>query len=292
MADSKDTFSHRPIRRLPQLQASGMASPTSTHANYVKRVGSAILGDIATPPPPPPTAACALNRNRKTCAHNGCTSKADQRGLCVKHGGRGKCLTPGCTTNAVGRRGLCTRHGGNGTCSSKGCSSNVYSRGLCKKHGGLKMTKCTHPSGCISNAVARGRCSKHGGKSVCKTPGCTTNVQARGLCTKHGGNGFCSVMGCSEHVRARGLCVQHDTKRGIAQCLRTGCTALDYAQHGLCPVHSPPTCSSVHCAETAAAWGLCRTHVAAQLVKLQAAYQLPYQNVFAPGASANPLLIE
>lgn len=219
---------------------------------------------ISSPPSPASsTSSGGTKRSRKLCTHDGCTSKADQRDLCVKHGGRGKCKFSGCSTNAVGR-GFCTKHGGNGVCKVDECKSNVHSRGLCKKHGGAPKGKCGYPGGCSTVAVARGRCARHGGKGTCKISGCTTNVQARGLCTRHGGNGTCYTPGCSKFVQARRLCIDHGGKK-VQRCVRAGCSKEAPTRRGLCDSHESGSgsevCSTGGCGQQVVAWSFCRTHV-------------------------------
>ena len=46
----------------------------------------------------------------------------------------GICSAAGCSTNAQAR-GLCKKHGANGIYSVADCSANVNARGLCAKHG-------------------------------------------------------------------------------------------------------------------------------------------------------------
>jgi hypothetical protein len=87
------------------------------------------------------------------------TTKANARGLCVKHGGssKGVCVYPGCTTKA-NARGLCVKHGGSskGVCVHPGCTTKAQARRLCAKHGGCRKGVRGHP-GCTTKAAERTR---------------------------------------------------------------------------------------------------------------------------------------
>lgn len=114
-------------------------------------------------------------QKKPMCFIEGCTSQAVHRGICVKHGARGRsqnCLQPNCTSKAV-LKGVCVRHGARGMCSFAGCNSNALRRKLCVKHGA---------------------------NGICRVPTCTTNVQSRGLCCKHGARRLCCVPNCNDNV--------------------------------------------------------------------------------------------
>jgi hypothetical protein len=53
----------------------------------------------------------APKRIKKPCSVEGCSTYANKRGLCGKHGGRTKCREDGCSKHAQSG-GLCMAHGG------------------------------------------------------------------------------------------------------------------------------------------------------------------------------------
>ena len=72
---------------------------------------------------------------KKPCEVEGCTTPAQSKGLCVKHGGGTKkpCEVEGCWHLA--QKGVyCAKHGGRYCCSVEGCEKYPRKGGLCKKH--------------------------------------------------------------------------------------------------------------------------------------------------------------
>ena len=139
----------------------------------------------------------------------GCTTLAQARSLCGKHGAYGKCQFAGCTT---GLRTItdsrCGTHGGSKkkSCSVAGCTTPSARKGLCAKHGG-GMGLC-FISGCPNKMVYAKlmTCKSHGGGSakVCRMKGCATLARAQGLCAKHGGGkGRCWIKGCTNVMVSR-----------------------------------------------------------------------------------------
>ncbi|KAF0727077.1 hypothetical protein Ae201684P_015819 [Aphanomyces euteiches] len=59
---------------------------------------------------------CLLHRHRRKCMVETCTNQVYARNRCVRHGGKKKCIHPGCRINVlVGdlcARRRCERHGG------------------------------------------------------------------------------------------------------------------------------------------------------------------------------------
>eukprot|EP00729_Bicosta_minor_P006254 gene6254-17721_t len=100
-------------------------------------------------------------QKERVCNAQGCKSKIDKRGLCFRHGSRGKCSIEDCT-----------------------------------KHGAKEIPKICTFEGCKTKSDRRGVCRKHGSRGLCILPGCTTNGYAGGLCKKHGAAGICSRADC------------------------------------------------------------------------------------------------
>ena len=120
----------------------------------------------------------------KPCSTEGCTSKAQAKGVCVKHGAYGECLKSNCSSNAVKRGRLCFKHTVKLSCADPTCDTpQVLGYFVCIKHGAFGY--CTTYA-CITNAITtRGKCRRHDSKTVaCSAEGCDTNARARGLCCK------------------------------------------------------------------------------------------------------------
>ena len=64
-------------------------------------------------------------------------NEAIARGVCDKHGAKGKCLVSSCSANAQNNGGFCGRHGGkDGFCTAAGCDTpRVRGSRVCVKHG-------------------------------------------------------------------------------------------------------------------------------------------------------------
>eukprot|EP00729_Bicosta_minor_P016574 gene16574-biopygen21199 len=136
----------------------------------------------------------------------GCDKGAVKDGLCFKHGAKKICTFNDCTT-AAQSRGLCSRHGSGSTkvCDIEGCKTRSQARGRCTRHGAqgyCNVDGCTTPV----NPAAQGfeHCTAHGGgkkKRPCSVAGCTTTYARKGLCGKHGGgNGECRIAGCTNEM--------------------------------------------------------------------------------------------
>ena len=76
-------------------------------------------------------------RARKECEVEGCTTLANSRGLCVKHGGstRKECEVEG-RWHLAAKGVYCAKHGGRRYCSVEGCEKYPKKGGLCIEHGG------------------------------------------------------------------------------------------------------------------------------------------------------------
>jgi hypothetical protein len=74
------------------------------------------------------------------CVHPGCTTNAQNWGLCGKHGGdpRAVCVHPGCTTKAKAH-GLCYKPGELGVRPEPDCTPKVQAKGWCSKHDKVKV---------------------------------------------------------------------------------------------------------------------------------------------------------
>ena len=67
--------------------------------------------------------SAASKRIRKPCSVEGCSTLAQKRGLCSKHGGYTRCREEGCE-KATQSGGLCIAHGGGG--NRKPCSVELH----------------------------------------------------------------------------------------------------------------------------------------------------------------------
>ena len=103
---------------------------------------------------------------RKFCKVEGCTSYAQKKGVCCRHGAsftKKKCMTLGCT-NQIVKSGLCVAHGANRKrkiCSHNGCSTFAVKNNLCMRHGAKVVRKQCSQEGCSSYAQKGGVCKKH-----------------------------------------------------------------------------------------------------------------------------------
>lgn len=85
----------------------------------------------------------APKRVSKTCSYEGCTKKAQAKGLCHSHGApKHGCRHPGCLSWAR-QGGLCVTHGGRAPpkkeCSHEGCTRGVIRGGVCNIHGAAEL---------------------------------------------------------------------------------------------------------------------------------------------------------
>ena len=79
----------------------------------------------------------------KPCSYEGCTKKAQAKGLCHSHGApKHGCQHPGCLSWAR-QGGLCVTHGGRAPpkkeCSHEGCTRGVIRGGFCNVHGAAEL---------------------------------------------------------------------------------------------------------------------------------------------------------
>ena len=170
---------------------------------------------------------------KKVCKGEGCTTLAQARGVCSKHGASEKpCSVAGCTTTPYRRKGLCktrrrrrwicsfgpcttaAKSGASGNkkvCTGEGCATLAHARGVCHKH----------------SARQEGACKKHGGgwgALKCLAPGCTSKSQSsKGMCGKHGRRN-CMVHSCPHILYSHSRCRQHSKASGT--CKFEGCTAM------------------------------------------------------------------
>ena len=135
------------------------------------------------------------------CSVQGCTTAAKTRGMCGKHGNK-RCSRSGCaTTTQADGSGLCNRHGGGYRCVTPGCTKNVSRNNRCTRH------QPVPPPGRSPVSQARGIRKRHG-SMPCTTTGCTTLARSNGLCIRHGG-GRCTVPGCTACAFRGGKCKPH-----------------------------------------------------------------------------------
>jgi len=182
-----------------------------------KRTIPAEGGDDSTPP----------KRSRGSpCSEEGCTNKAQSRGVCGRHGGRPTCSHEGCTNNAV-KGGVCIEHGANRTsktCSHDGCSNYPRKGGVCVRHGansGAKRKSCSK-EGCASIAKTGGVCRRHGPKrtkKTCSHEGCSTNARKEGFCRRQ-----VSVKGTEESrsIQKDEVMENAPSSHQIGMCVRHG----------------------------------------------------------------------
>jgi hypothetical protein len=84
---------------------------------------------------------CVKHGGYGICKSPGCNTNAQSgsAGLCCKHGGGGgggrktQCTFAGCTTMAQARH-LCVKHGAFGVCTAKDCTNKAKGKNLCPKH--------------------------------------------------------------------------------------------------------------------------------------------------------------
>eukprot|EP00729_Bicosta_minor_P004223 gene4223-biopygen8033 len=198
----------------------------------------------------------------KPCSVEGCTTTSKARGLCDKHGAKGKCVQMGCVTNARKRGGHCKKHSKKVACAHPNCSTPLIpGKGVCTKHGAFGI--CT-AWGCITNAREgkKGLCKKHAkDKATCSAPDCSNGVIARGLCSAHGARGFCSMNGCNTGAVKDGLCTKHGAKK---ICTFNDCTTAAQSR-GVCWRHGggsmrTKVCDIEGCKTLAHARGRCVRH--------------------------------
>ena len=135
---------------------------------------------------------------RKMCTFDqegSCKNVACSKGLCWKHGAKGKkCSIEGCTKYSQ-KNGVCSRHGGKKKrpdpprCSIEGCSHFAFSKGCCWTHGAEKGKLCSVDQ-CTKFAQKDGKCGKHHGnvtkkRKLCNYDGCKKFSQVGGRCKTH-----------------------------------------------------------------------------------------------------------
>ena len=135
---------------------------------------------------------------RKMCTFDqegSCKNLACSKGLCWKHGAKGKkCSIEGCTKYSQ-KNGVCSRHGGKKKrpdpprCSIEGCSHFAFSKGCCWTHGAEKGKLCSVDQ-CTKFAQKDGKCGKHHGnvtkkRKLCNYDGCKKFSQVGGRCKTH-----------------------------------------------------------------------------------------------------------
>jgi len=146
------------------------------------------------------------NIEKRPCSFEGCTriSSDAKNNLCTAHGGRKKCIHPGCTRGRRGASNLCIAHGGGRRCQEPGCTKHDAGRGKCKAHGGGR--RCT-VVGCNKSATGMGNklfCISHGGGLRCKFPGCSTSARHGSVyCRYHKENLFKMQPNDPKKINAR-----------------------------------------------------------------------------------------
>jgi hypothetical protein len=154
--------------------------------------------------------------NSGRCSVEGCTTKADCKGLCAKHYQRAR------------------RHDGDTSdrvtiCTIEGCGGKVSAKGLCRQH----YQRARRRDGKTSDRPRKVR--------TCSVEGCHGKAIKHGLCNKHyirarKHNGdtsdrpritICTIEGCGGKARTKGLCAKH-----YMRALRHGRNTSD--DHGKC----------------------------------------------------------
>ncbi|KAF0686571.1 Aste57867_21631 [Aphanomyces stellatus] len=121
------------------------------------------------------------------CHFNGCTNAALAGSYkCEFHKARELCRGALDCRNQVYARGLCVRHGAKGKCAYADCHGNVRVGRFCSRHGGNPHKKFCTRAGCTRVAHAHQKCVAHGGGHLCKTAACATHARRGGYCQRHG----------------------------------------------------------------------------------------------------------
>jgi hypothetical protein len=149
---------------------------------------------------------------RKECEREGCTTGAQSRGLCKKHGGGPRCTEPDCE-KAAQKGGKCSGHGGYALtrmpCQIEGCCKIAQKGVYCREH----AEDFCSVEGCGTLALRYGLCTAHGGgyQKPCYTEGCCNLAHKGGFCQTHrvGGHRTCRVEECGKWPAKGGMCIQH-----------------------------------------------------------------------------------
>jgi len=131
------------------------------------------------------TQITSLHRSNATF-HQGSTNPPQRRQRGTRPD-RIRCMAAGCTSNAQ-KKGLCERHGEyiGKRCSYKGCTNHVKNNGLCYRHGAT--IKLCGVEGCSNRVQRKGVCYKHGARLevvTCSVRSCRNVAKVGGLCKKH-----------------------------------------------------------------------------------------------------------
>ena len=159
----------------------------------------------------------------KLCTTEGCANKAQNGGVCIRHGAKMKqCTSEGCLNRAV-KGGVCKRHGADvdrKKCTVEDCTNLAVKGGMCKRHGDcntanflgkIKHILCTP----VTPSAVTKRKRKH--YSLCSNENCNKYAQRKGVCIEHGAifiRRRCTVEGCKNGVKKRGLCRRHGAYDG------------------------------------------------------------------------------
>ena len=77
---------------------------------------------------------------------------------------------------------MCFKHGGNGKCIEPGCTSNAARQKYCLKHGNKKYQYCGVDQ-CSLTPLTHGMCATHADSTFCKVRGCKKKAEERKMCT-------------------------------------------------------------------------------------------------------------
>jgi hypothetical protein len=128
------------------------------------------------PPPENP------KKRGKICYLDGCTTKAQLKGLCFKHG-----------SQIIQR------------CSLSGCFNVAHSEGLCRKHS-KKVTELNDTAKCQTDGCV----TALNDTAKCQSDGCKNKQYRRGLCQRHARkNVYCKMETCTKAPYRTGLCRIH-----------------------------------------------------------------------------------
>ncbi|KDO24580.1 hypothetical protein SPRG_10111 [Saprolegnia parasitica CBS 223.65] len=120
------------------------------------------------------------------CLFNGCSKPVvPSLDKCAFHRYRSKCKVDGCF-NQVYARLLCVSHGGKKTCQSPGCASPVRIGDFCTKHTTRSSITCS-VDGCTQDTAAANQttCPLHGGSSNCAVDDCVKPARMGKFCWHH-----------------------------------------------------------------------------------------------------------
>ncbi|CAK4706413.1 unnamed protein product [Aphanomyces euteiches] len=97
-----------------------------------------------------------------------------------------KCYFTACEELVVPGTFKCARHQRKSRCSVAGCLNQIYSKGVCVRHGARSSPCCIQ--GCNRNERVSGLCNHHATvlpETNCSHPGCTAKARGSATCKRH-----------------------------------------------------------------------------------------------------------